>query len=195
MNAIIVWVLALFKRAPANTEPPAQGITLAWGNKVNAAFRAAVLQLADYLGVNPDYLMAVIAFETGRTFSPSIKNFAGSGATGLIQFMPKTALGLGTSVEALAQMSAVQQLEWVRRYFEPYKGRMNTLSDVYMAVLYPRAIGKQDTYVLFQEGTVAYRQNAGLDVNRDAKVTKFEAASKIYKMLDEGKLEKNRWVG
>lgn len=41
--------------------------------------------------------MAAMAFESGETFSPSIKNAAGSGAVGLIQFMPSTAKALGTS--------------------------------------------------------------------------------------------------
>ncbi len=39
--------------------------------------------------------MAAMAFESARTFSADIVNKA-SGATGLIQFMPKTAEGLGT---------------------------------------------------------------------------------------------------
>ena len=38
--------------------------------------------------------MAVMSFETGGTFDPGIRNAAGSGATGLIQFMPSTAAGL-----------------------------------------------------------------------------------------------------
>jgi soluble lytic murein transglycosylase-like protein len=37
--------------------------------------------------------MACMAWESGRSFRPDVKNMAGSGATGLIQFMPTTAAG------------------------------------------------------------------------------------------------------
>lgn len=200
MKAFIDWLLSLFQRVPAKNEPVLTiepTVKLAWGNKVTPAFRAEVFDIGDELRIAPDHIMAVIAFESNRTFSPSVKNLAGSGATGLIQFMPATATGLGTSVEDLAQMSAVEQLEWVRQYFRPYKHRMKTLSDVYMAVLWPRAIGKPDDYVLWDKETrpKTYRQNAGLDVNKNGAITKFEAASKVYQMLEEGRAPANRWVG
>lgn len=196
MKRIIEWVLTLFKWPDVEPQPATPKRTLAWGNKVNAAFREKLESVAYSLGIVPDYLMAVIAFETAGTFSPSVKNMAGSGATGLIQFMPKTAIGLGTTVDRLAAMSAVEQLDWVEKYFRPYKGRMKTLSDVYMAVLYPRAIGKPDDYVLFDKETqpTAYRQNAGLDTDKNKRVTKFEAAGKVYQMLQEGRAEANLWV-
>src|SRR3546814_4426455 len=68
--------------------------------------------MAARLGTKPEYLMAVMSFETGGSFSPAQANNAGSGATGLIQFMPNTAAGLGTSTAALAQMSSVEQLQY-----------------------------------------------------------------------------------
>jgi membrane-bound lytic murein transglycosylase B len=66
-----------------------QSRKIAWGKKVAGAFKNKIIQIGAQLEVSPDYLMACIAFETGATFSPSIKNAAGSGAVGLIQFMPK----------------------------------------------------------------------------------------------------------
>jgi hypothetical protein len=119
------------------------------------------------LGCDPSDLMSCIAFETGESFSPSIRNKA-SGATGLIQFMPRTAKGLGTTVEALAAMTAEDQLNYVAGYFEPWRGRLLTLEDLYMAILWPRAVGKPNAEVLFRKGTVAYDQNAGLDANQHA---------------------------
>ena len=71
---------------------PAEGL-LAWGAKVSAAFRNKVRAIASELGTDPNFLMAAMAFETGRSFSPSQRNQAGSGAVGLIQFMPRTAAG------------------------------------------------------------------------------------------------------
>lgn len=181
---------------PAPITPQAPKNTLAWGNRVSQEFRAKVEAMGGRLGVDPNHLMAIMAFESGRTFSPSIKNMAGSGATGLIQFMPRTAIGLGTSVEQLAGMTAVKQLDWVEKYFQPYRGRMKTLSDIYMAVLWPAAVGKPDDYVLFDRETrpTAYRQNAGLDANKNGQITKFEAAAKVYQMLEEGRSKTNLWV-
>src|SRR5690554_3587730 len=123
---IIEWILSLFKWP--EIEPAEPKRSLAWGNKVSAEFREVVFTICAALGIDPDYIMACIAWESNETFSPSVKNMAGSGATGLIQFMPKTAIGLGTTVEALARMTAVEQLDYVRMYFKPYQGRLVTLS-------------------------------------------------------------------
>lgn len=161
---------------------------LAWGKKVPADFVAKINDIADefdwdlYLA---SCLMGCIAFESARTFSPSIKNAAGSGATGLIQFMPRTARGLGTSTEALAQMSALEQLDYVQAYFEPYYRRIKNLPDMYMAILMPKYVGMPNDSAIFSGG-IAYRQNSGLDANHDGKVTKAEAAAKVQAVLNDG---------
>lgn len=181
----------------AQPESPANlGNYLAWGKKVDAAFRKRVFQISNELGINPDWLMAVMAFESAETFSPSIKNAAGSGATGLIQFMPKTAVGLGTTTAKLAQMTALEQLEYVLSYFWPYRGRLHTLADVYMAVLWPAGIGKPSDWVLWdsQSKPTTYRQNAGLDANKDGIITKNEAAAKVQAKLSRGNTDAFRWV-
>ena len=92
---------------------------LAWGNKVSLAFRNRVKDIAANLQTDPNFLMACMAFESGETFSPSIKSKAGSGATGLIQFMPTTAQALGTTTQKLAAMSAVKQFDYIEKYFLP----------------------------------------------------------------------------
>lgn len=143
-------------------------------------FHAEVKSLADELNVPMGALLAVMHFETGGTFSTNVRNAAGSGATGLIQFMPKTAASLGTSTAALAGMSRKEQMTYVRKYFHQFpqiKG--GSVDDVYMAVLWPKAVGKPDGYPIFHKGTIAYQQNAGLDTNGDGTVTKFEAAAKV----------------
>lgn len=158
---------------------------LAWGRKVSEEFKLRVIEISRDLGVDPNYLMAAMAFETGETFSPSVKN-PKSTATGLIQFMAATARNLGTTTEALAAMTVEEQLLWVRKYFWPYRGRLKTLSDVYMAILYPKAIGKPESYILFPRGVPAYAANRGLDVNHDGAVTKAEAAGKVQAKLEKG---------
>src|SRR5690606_40019491 len=74
---------------------------------VTQAFVDKVEAIAARIGTKPEYLMAVMSFESGQSFRPDIRNAAGSGATGLIQFIPSTAQGLGTSTQALSRMSAV----------------------------------------------------------------------------------------
>jgi hypothetical protein len=134
--------------------------------------------------------MAAMAFETGETFSPSIRNSV-SGATGLIQFMPSTAQSLGTTTTALAAMTDVQQLEYVERYFRGRAGQLGTVEDVYMAILWPRAVGQPNSYTLFSDPSVQYRQNRGLDANGDGSVTKDEAASPVRRKLNKGLLPAN----
>lgn len=169
---------------------------LAWGAHVSSAFRSTVRAIAVSLLLPPDgasWLMACMSWESGNTFMPTIRNAAGSGAVGLIQFMPYTAVALGTTVAELAELTAEQQLEYVDRYFLPYKGRLQLLSDTYMAILWPAAIGKPDTDVLWDKGTrpTTYRQNSGLDANTDDKITKGEAAARVAARLVSGLLPGN----
>lgn len=161
---------------------------LAWGARVSEAFRQRVLAICDTFGWSDEHaswLMACMHFESGGTFSPSVANAAGSGAVGLIQFMPRTAEGLGTSAAELGGMTAVEQLDYVEKYFRPYARRIASLSDMYMAILLPRAIGDHEDAVLFSDG-VAYRQNAALDRNSDGKVTKAEATYRVQVALENG---------
>lgn len=163
---------------------------LAWGLKVSPAFRTRVFQICDDFGwdrrTHASWLMACMAFESAETFSPKILNAAGSGAVGLIQFMPSTARGLGTTTGALATLTAEEQLAYVKKYFLPYYERIASLSDMYMAILMPKHIGKAEDSVLFFNPNIAYRQNAGLDLDKDGKITKAECSSKVRLKLEKG---------
>ncbi len=183
---------ALSQRTKAQVPglPVHQHKPLAWGARVTPRFRERVLAICMYLGIpDPDWLMACMAFESGESFSPNVVNGAGSGAVGLIQFMPATAKALWTTTEALGKMTAEEQLDYVYKYFLPYAGRFRTLSDVYMAILWPAAIGRPDSAVLWSQDSkpTTYRQNAGLDVDRDLTITKGEAASKVEAKLVKGR--------
>ena len=147
-----------------------------------------MIEISRRLKCDPNHLMSVMAFETGEKFTPDVKNAAGSGATGLIQFMPATARGLGTTTKKLAKMTAIDQLEFVEKHFKSVVGTkpLRTLSDVYMAVLLPSTVGKPEGHVLFRQPSTAYTQNAGLDANRDGVVTKAEAAAKVHAKLIAG---------
>ena len=166
------------KCAPVSTTPlNLTGFAYKWsGPYVTQAFLDKVLSVANQLSANPDDLMAVMAAESG--INPYAVN-AGSGATGLIQFMPSTATGLGTSSAALLKMNAVDQLDYVYKYLARFTGKLKTISDVCVAVLWPAAVGQPDSYVLFSQGSSAYAANSGLDTNKDGNVTIGEAAQRL----------------
>jgi hypothetical protein len=172
---------------------PGPSIKLAWGKKVSADFKARVLWISETLKLDPHDLMACMAFESGRSFSASKKN-PHSSATGLIQFMEATARDLGTTTARLAAMTAEDQLNFVYKYFEQKikaHGPLSSVEDIYMAILWPKAIGEDEDYPLWVAGTSAYAVNRGLDTNKDSKVTKGEAASHVKRMLAEGLEAKN----
>jgi hypothetical protein len=171
------------------TEIAPPKIMLAWGQKVSPRFCKKLMRLCDEFGwsvEHADWLMACIAFETAETFRADIKNGAGSGAIGLIQFMPSTVARLGYAYREIELMTPEEQLDVVREYFLPYHKRIKSLSDMYMAILLPKYIGKTDSAVLFSRGA-GYRQNSGLDKNNDGEITKGEATTKVQVKLDKGR--------
>jgi len=145
---------------------------------VTPEFIRGVEQMAARLGTRPEYILATMSFETGGSFSPAQKNNAGSGATGLIQFMPNTARGLGTTTAELSRMSSVQQLQYVEKYFEPYKGRLGTLEGVYSTVL-SGSPHPDPNSTLFSSPSAAYNANRGLDKNGDGRITSGEATAAV----------------
>ncbi len=140
------------------------------------AFIQKVEAISVELGIEPDWLMAVMAFETGGSFSTDVRNGAGSGATGLIQFMPETAEGMGTTTEELARMSPLEQLDWVRAYFISSKGQMHSVEDVYMKVFFPAAMGKGPEHPM---PNWVYRQNSGFDQNNDGVINVGEISTMV----------------
>jgi hypothetical protein len=169
---------------------------LAWGNRVDQTFREKVYEICQYFGwpeLFASYLTAIIAFETGRTFSSITRNRV-SGALGLIQFMRSTLKYLGYTQTQMRAMTNTQQLDVVKKYFEPYAHKIKDLESMYMAVLWPAAISKSNEAVLFKRGTIAYRQNRGLDKNKNGYITKYEAAQKVREQLEEGYKPENVWI-
>ena len=153
-----------------------------WGKSqyVTQDFKDKAAGVAKTLNIDPDNLMAVMAFESG--FNPAQKNTGGVSATGLVQFMPTVAEELHTTTTALATMSGVE-------YFYPYKGQLGTLGDVYMRVLWPDAIGQSDNYILYSKGSTYYAANAGLDGSADGivdgNVTRKEAVQVVIDKRQE----------
>ncbi len=162
---------------------------LAWGNVVSNAFREKEISVAEAIGTDPNYLMAAMAFETGGSFRAAQRS-GSSNAVGLIQFLPSTAKSLGVTITQLASMTATAQLTYVQKYFtiKGYAGRVASLADLYMAILYPAAIGKALSYVVFSRAKdlQLYHANSGLDLNKDGVITKSEILQTIQAKLNAG---------
>ncbi|HAN77699.1 MAG TPA: hypothetical protein DCQ31_07960 [Bacteroidales bacterium] len=137
-------------------------------------FVETVKEVSNRLSINPNWLMLVMYFESG--LRPSAVN-SSTGATGLIQFMPATAAGLGTSTAALKNMSATAQLYYVERYLKPFAGKLNSFTDLYFAVFFPAALGINRTGILktqsLKASTIA-RQNPVFDTNKNGEIKKNE---------------------
>jgi hypothetical protein len=110
------------------------------------AFLEKVNQVAAALGTRPEWLLAIMHYESAGTFSPSITNSLGY--TGLIQFGTAAARDLGTTTQALAQMTRVEQMDFVQRYFELWARRKRmtpaqlygSFPNLILAVFYPAAM-------------------------------------------------------
>lgn len=154
-------------------------------NKVQ--FLAKVTDVAARLGINPDWLMTVMFLESSlnsQAVNPTTK------AVGLIQIMPKYLASYGTTSAAMMSMSNVDQMEIVYKYLSPFKGRMTSLTDCYLAIFFPAAIGKTNDYVLqtssLSAGLIA-SQNKRYDINGDGKITKGEIAQMLGEEVQKKK--------
>ena len=152
--------------------------------------RLEELSLAHGWDVNA--IAAVIKIESGG--NPKAVNKL-SGATGLIQFMPSTAVSLGTTVEALRGMSALDQLDFVERYFQNALGGFvpSDAGDYYVAVFMPAYIGRQSSDVIATKGEKVYDQNAGLDVDGNGKLTVGDTRTVFHRTYDSA-ATRGPWV-
>ena len=135
-------------------------------------FEEKVKTIASMLRVAPEWLMAIMYAES--KFNAAVYNYKGSGAVGLIQFMPTTALEMNTTSEALSRLNPIDQLDYVYRYLQTVReryGEFDSLTDLYLAVLYPKALGQDYCYTLYAAPSQSYRQNSGLDEDKDGRVT------------------------
>ncbi len=137
-------------------------------------FENKVQEVAHRLEVPAEWLMAVMYSES--KFDASVSNHKGSGATGLIQWMPATAKDFGITVEKLRNLNHVEQMEFVYTYLNNVRkkyGKYASLTELYLAILYPKALqGEQDfCYTLYATPSAAYKMNSGLDEDRDGRVT------------------------
>jgi hypothetical protein len=144
-------------------------------------FRAKLTEVAEHVGASPRDLACVISFETGHSFSPSQRNAAGSTGVGLIQFMAGTCRELGITRKEMASLSAIDQLDYVERFLKmkAQERPLDTARDLYMAVIWPEAIGRGENFRILYQSSEQYRMNKGTDLNHDGRITAGEAARKM----------------
>jgi hypothetical protein len=149
-------------------------------------FIERLIEVANNVGTKPEYLAAVMSAESG--IKADAVNKMG-GATGLIQFMPSSAKAYGTTTEELARMSDIEQLDYVEKFYMPYKGKLNTPGDVYMATFLPIFVGKPEDTIIGQLGNEkviagdltydkVYRYNKGFDKDDDGIIRVSDVAGK-----------------
>lgn len=161
-----------------------------WGGKLTQPELIKLLEVIKNLGWKPYQivdLMSCMAWESGETFSPKTKN-PKSSATGMIQIMEANAQEMGTTTAALAKMTVVEYLEYVQKYFWRYRSRVKSQSDMYMSILWPAAIGRDESAAIWSNVTSQrqYLANKGIDMNSDGIITVEEAMHKIRNKCVKG---------
>lgn len=133
--------------------------------KEDSEFTSAVSALADKYSISESEVYAVIQGES--RFNPKATNK--SGATGLFQFMPGTAEELGTSTEAILNMSPTEQVALYDKYLSRwnYDGK-NRLGIMQAA---PAYADRGPDEVIYAKDTAAWKQNPGWRELGDGPIT------------------------
>ena len=162
------------------------------------------------LGVDANAVLSVMKHESN--FNPQAKNeqmvkgrkrlIAG----GLIQWIHSTAKAYGTTLEHLLTLDAMGQLPYVLKYWEtmaktfPSRRDRWTPEQALRAVFFPSSVGKPDDWAIGVKDAapkddseaaakaasfirLVYEQNAGLDRDKDGRITAGEvdlSAKKVY---------------
>jgi hypothetical protein len=135
-------------------------------------------EIAKRLKTEPAWLLNIMATES--LFDPKARNgLPGQTASGLLQFIESTARSMGTSTEAIRRMSPVEQLRLVEQYLMPFRGRLDSLANVYLAVFRGFIIEGGEAAVIApldnsNKERRIYSLNRWLDFNGDGKITKGE---------------------
>lgn len=134
-------------------------------------FKIDLENICHSIGIKPIWLLRVMWKES--KLNPQAKNMYQGKlyAVGLIQFVSKTAKSLGYTMEQIYNMSPVQQLPLVKKYFNPYIGNLNSFEDTYFAIFLPLLIGKPNDYIIPKK---YYDGNKGIDLNKNGQITKQE---------------------
>ena len=168
-------------RSTSRSEDPVRRASLNVSAKgLGPEFLARVKEIANKINCDYRDLLGVMNSESGLN-SKAVNPHGG--ATGLIQFMPKTAEGLGTSTAALKAMTPLEQLDYVEKFLVQNKKSAGFSSsarlsggDLYALVFLP---GRAKRDVLTTSNEKYYTWNKGLDANKDGQITKTELDQRV----------------
>ena len=162
---------------PAATSSAPSGLDQSkGGEQPSGNFMTEVGKVASNLGIDASNLIAIMKSES--SLNPQAIN-PSTGASGLIQFMPNTAKSLGTTVEEIRKMTAVQQLPYVEKYFKSVRVQPGSSAGrLYAYVFLPARANRE---VLTQAGENYYESNKGLDIDRDGKITIADLDARLAK--------------
>lgn len=143
-------------------------------------FCRELLTVVRELDADGDRLAALMSEESG--FHPEAKNPNG-GATGLMQWLPSTAPLVGTTVEALAKMSAIEQVRGPVRATLKLWGKAGR-KDPAMAG-WGSHVGEPDDTVIARKDVDGNRflWNKVYDANKDDAITVGEVRRAVYNRL------------
>lgn len=114
------------------------------GIKSEEAFKERVISVSRSIKVTPDDLMTVMSFESFLNPKAKAKS---TGAVGLIQFTSVACEELGVTISQIYTMSAIQQLDYVEKYYKSKPKFMKSsrgLADLYLATFLPAFLGRTD---------------------------------------------------
>jgi hypothetical protein len=158
----------------------------------NAEFMQKVTEVAEKYQLKVDDLLALMYKESG--LNPKAQNkthpfketeaiingkkvkVPAGYATGLIQFIPETAMTLGTTTDALMNMSRVEQMEYVDKFLALVNAKGSNAGELRAKTFLP---SRADQDVLARKGEIYYDKNAALDVNEDGVITKEDLAKTL----------------
>lgn len=170
--------------------------------KLPQAHLEKVFDVSQKLKIDVNWLLAVMYFETAKTFSPQKTNSIGS--VGLIQFThdvgtpnQKRINGKVYSLGYIRSLTFLQQMDLVYDYYKPYIGKMSNFLDVYLVTFFPAALSKSDSFVLKTSSLSASliaKQNPIFDSNKDGQITRSEIKDffkkwytpKIFESIQKG---------
>lgn len=181
--------------------------------KTDAAYRVAIYEQCRAAKLNPDFVNACVALESG--YRPNVQNAGGAPALGALQFwrdfwpdLARRAGFTGLPWDSLRTLSLADQVPFIVAYFlgTPVAGRSDlTAGDYYAATVLPALVGAPLTWVVGIKGSTdplrtpsgantglslgkIYEQNAGLDRNGDGQITLGEI-EKLARGLYDAALE------
>jgi hypothetical protein len=154
---------------------------------IRAAFAAKVIAIAQYLGIDPNWLMQVMYAESKLKASAQNKVNGRLVAAGLLQWT--AASGVPGAPKSILALSHLQQLDKVQQYFAPYRGKMHSYFDVYLVTFFPAAVGKPDNYVFATKklsAALIAQQNPAINSSKDGKITMAEFKRYVWNSTPEG---------